>query len=81
MAHHHVLPSWSLIQVSIHSRQRSCGRHTIAPSRRFMTEALTAFGAPLPDGWPLWCRRENAIPIVCVTKRSLRYAFYRSEGL
>ena len=46
-----------------------------------MIEAQIAFDMPLLDELPLWHRQENAILTVCVTKRWLRWEFYRSEGL
>ena len=46
-----------------------------------MIEAQIAFDMPLQDELPLWHRQENGILTVCVTKRWLRWEFYRSEGL
>jgi len=45
-----------------------------------MIEAQIAFDMPLLDELPLWHRQENGILTVCVTKRWLRWEFYRSEG-
>ena len=45
-----------------------------------MIEAQIAFDTPLLDELPLRHRQEYGFLTVCVTKRWLRWEFYRSEG-